>query len=1182
MKEAGPSFAAVETFPLHFQHILNRQMEISSQPIQISGVHSTVALGPLLTQRQGAIAKSPHIVICTDESEVLRTEKAIRAIDPQVKVFVLPSFDVGIYSTLYPNSKAIAARIRFLYNASKALPGQVFLAHAESIMQKTLPYRILRELTFDLKKGATLPENLAALLTMRGYTATPAVEDVGTFSLRGGILDIYSPASEFPYRIETFGDQIDSIRIFDPLTQRSLSEEISAVILPAREALYFEENRQKIAKHFQNSVNDRPIDKEDVREILRSISQGQYFYGMDFLLPYFFDHLDGPLEYFNTAVNLWSVYRVDSLHLADEFIEELKTQYQEGEASLLLRPSPAELYSRFDQFAKPLEIREFDVERISLEDANEKKFEKLEYKSFPLSEFAATCQSLNHDQEKLIDFVSQKCHEWRKSGYRILVSAHSMNLAQRMQLMFERSQFKVIIVSDNEFLWSDWLAKQNEDQNLVHVIVRPFVDSGRWLDEKIIFLRDDEIWGKKKPSRTHKKDDGFSERVNALAFGDLKPGDLVVHKLHGIGIYEGLEVMPIEGVPAEFIRLRYKDNDRLFLPVYRVGQLQKYSGPTNESLIDKLGGTGWAKAQTKVKSHLRDIASNLLKLYAARAELKRPAFSPPDDEYYSFENSFPYEETEDQMRAINDVIGDLGKDKPMDRLVCGDVGFGKTEVAMRAAFKAVQEGKQVAVIAPTTILTFQHGSTFRKRFAQWPVTIRELNRFISKADAKKTLTELKEGKVDIIIGTHRLFSRDVQFKDLGLLVIDEEQKFGVTHKEKIRHMRESIDTLAMSATPIPRTLNMSLVGIRDLSLIHTPPEDRLPTRTFVCRFDEETIRKGIRSEISRGGQVFFLHNRVQSIDQIAATIRELVPEARMTVAHGQMDEHQLEAAMLAFFNHEIDVLICTAIIESGMDIPRANTIFIDNAQNFGVSQLYQLRGRVGRSKERAYCYLLIPATKRLDKEAQERVRIIQENTALGSGIRVAQYDLELRGAGDILGESQSGHINAVGYELYLELLDAAIHEQQGTKAPVADVEPEINLRIPALIPDKYIPDIRMRLSYYKALSQVNSTEDLDRIEDEFRDQFGAPPEPVLNLMGLMLIRKLCRDLGVRDVSAGKNTISLAFTEQTKLPPAQVIQLATRENKKYALTPDQRLKVRMNEVTWPRVHEELEFLLKLCR
>lgn len=1182
MKEVGQSFAVVESFPLHFQHVLNRQIEISSRPIQISGVHSTVALGPLLSQRQGPMAANPQIVICPDEAEVSRVEKAIRAIDPQIKIFTLPAFDVGMYSTLYPNSKVVAARIRFLYNAMKATPGQVFIAHAESVMQKTLPYKVLRELTYELKKGGLLPDNLAQLLNARGYTASPAVEDVGTYSLRGGILDIYSPANEYPYRIETFGDIIDSIRIFDPVTQRSISEETTATLLPAREALYFDENRQRVAKHFQSSVNDRPIDKEDAKEILRAISQGQFFYGMDFLLPFFFDQLDGPLEYFNVPVNLWTVFRVDSLHAADEFLDELKTQFKEGEASLLLRPSPTELYARFDQLPKPLEVREIDIERIALEDANEQKAEMLEYKSFSLSEFAATCQSLNHDQEKLIDYVSQKCHEWRKSGYRILVSAHSMNLAQRMQLMFERSHFKVLITSNNDFLWSEWLTKQNEDQNLIHIIVRPFVDSGRWLDEKIIFLRDDEIWGKKKPSRTHKKDDGFSERVNALAFGDLKPGDLVVHKLHGIGVYEGLEVMAIEGVPAEFIRLRYKDKDRLFLPVYRVGQLQKYSGSTNESLIDKLGGTGWAKAQTKVKAHLRDIAANLLKLYAARASITRPPFSAPDDDYHSFENSFPYSETDDQLRAINDVISDLSREKPMDRLVCGDVGFGKTEVAMRAAFKAVQEGKQVAVIAPTTILTFQHAETFRKRFAQWPVKIRELNRFVSKADQKKTLAELKEGKVDIVIGTHRLFSRDVVYKDLGLLVIDEEQKFGVTHKEKIRHMRESIDTLAMSATPIPRTLNLSLVGVRDLSLISTPPEDRLPTRTFVCRFDDETIRKGIRSELSRGGQVFFLHNRVQSIDQMAATIRELVPEARMTVAHGQMDEHQLESAMLKFFNHEVDVLICTAIIESGMDIPRANTIFIDNAQNFGVSQLYQLRGRVGRSKERAYCYLLIPATKKLDKEAQERVRIIQENTALGSGIRVAQYDLELRGAGDILGESQSGHINAVGYELYLELLDAAIHEQRGTKAEEEIVEPEINLRIPAFIPDKYIPDIRMRLSYYKALSQVNSAEDLDRIEDEFRDQFGAPPEPVLNLMGLMLIRKLCRDLGIRDISASKTAISLAFTAQTKLPPAQVVQLTMRENKKYALAPDQRLKVRMNEVTWPRVHEELEYLLKLCR
>ncbi|MEQ1724200.1 MAG: TRCF domain-containing protein, partial [Pseudobdellovibrio sp.] len=575
-----------------------------------------------------------------------------------------------------------------------------------------------------------------------------------------------------------------------------------------------------------------------------------------------------------------------------------------------------------------------------------------------------------------------------------------------------------------------------------------------------------------------------------------------------------------------------------------------------------------------------DIAAELLQLYAKRSEITRKPVIMDEILYNQFEKGFPFDETDDQLRAISDIQKDFSSDKPMDRLVCGDVGFGKTEVSMRAAFQSVQSKKQVAVLAPTTVLTFQHLETFKKRFAGWGFEIRSLNRFVSAADQKKTLTELKDGKVDILIGTHRLLSKDVAFKDLGLLIIDEEQKFGVTHKEKIKKFKTEVDTLTLSATPIPRTLNMSFTGMRDLSIINTAPVDRLPTRTFISKFDTELIRKGIQSEIARGGQVYFIHNRVQSIYGLADELRQIMPDARMKVAHGQMAEHELESAMLAFFNHEIDVLICTAIVESGMDVPRANTMFIDQAHMFGLSQLYQLRGRVGRSKARAFCYLLLPKDKKIEKDAQERLKVIQENSALGSGIRIAQYDLELRGAGNILGDDQSGHVNSVGYELYMDLLNEALAEAKGESIADRDLDPEINLKVPALIPDSYISDIRIRLSYYKALSEISSQEELDRIEDELKDQFGPIPEPVINLMGLMLIRKQCKDLGVRDISAGLKNISLIFTEKTKLKPETAIQLAMRENKKYSITPDQRLNVRMNSITWSNVYEELNYLLTL--
>ena len=639
--------------------------------------------------------------------------------------------------------------------------------------------------------------------------------------------------------------------------------------------------------------------------------------------------------------------------------------------------------------------------------------------------------------------------------------------------------------------------------------------------------------------------------------------------------------MSINGIDSEFITLSYKEGDKLYLPIYRINQIQKYSGPAGERLIDKLGGTQWTKVKSRVRNALRDVANDLLELYAKRAQIHREPFPSNDGEFLQFEAAFPYDETDDQIKSINDIVADMTSDKPMDRLVCGDVGFGKTEVAMRAAFKAIEGRKQVAVLAPTTVLSFQHLETFTKRFKGWPVTIRALNRFVPTAEARKTAVELKEGKVDFVIGTHRLLSKDIQFKDLGLMIIDEEQRFGVTHKEKIKRFKTNVDTLTLSATPIPRTLNMSLVGMRDLSIINTPPVDRLPTRTFVTKFDAETIGKAITSEIQRGGQVFFLHNRVQSIQGVVDELRQIVPNARIRFGHGQMDEHELEKVMVDFFNHSIDVLVCTTIIEAGIDNPRANTMFIDNAHQFGLSQLYQLRGRVGRSKDRAYCYLLIPANKRIEADAQERLKIIQENTELGSGIRIAPIMILSFAARAISSaKTQSGQIDAVGYEMYLELLEEAIKESKGEEV-YEQIEPDINVRIAALIPDNYIPDIRIRLSYYKALARISSPEDIERIEEELADQFGKLPDQVLNLMGLMLIRHHCKKLGIRDLSSGPKNIALAFTDRTPLPPQRVVQLAQQDPKRYSLTPDMRLNIRMGNLSWPNIYDELLSLEKLC-
>lgn len=1169
-----------EHLPWKVENSIDRFFRTGEPEMEIVGSDSATLLAGLLTQPKIALNEKPHLVVVGDHAAAQRLLTSLQFIAPSTRACILPGFDVGPYSGLYPNRRTLAQRLRWLWRAQNAKPGDVFIAPVDALLQRTLPYQSLSKRVLGLRKNDVLPDDFAAQLEARGYASVPLVEDVGTFSIRGGIVDVFSPAHDHPVRLELFGDIIESMRAFDEDNQRSLEETDRLDILPASEVLFTDENRQKAAVLFRKSFEGRDVDREEAQALLYQLAQGQHFHGLEFLLSYFYETPALPVEHFNSPLNVWRLDPFELTRAYDLLAAESKKEYESSEQQIV-RPLFSEVYGSLENVSYPPGSQTVTLSKVRLGDeASEEGVALLPISTADLKEVAAQSKSLATQAHDLAEYIAKKITEWKTLGYRVFLSVTTQAQAQRLKLLLEKSELRPTLVEENLYAWDEWLAQQSEDRTLLHVIERPLGESLRYTDEHLILLREEDLFGAKRASRNYKSSGTLEQRAASFNFGDIKAGDLIVHKLHGIGVFEGMKVMPIQGADAEFIQIKYKDNDRLYLPVYRVHQIQKYSGPSTAALIDKLGGPGWEKTKTKVRSHLRDVASELLKIYAARSVAERPAFHAPDEDYTSFEATFPYQETDDQLRAIADVLRDLGKPHPMDRLVCGDVGFGKTEVAMRAAFHAVTNKKQVAIIAPTTVLSFQHLENFKKRMAKWPIVVKSLNRFVPKKEITQTLKDLKNGQVDILIGTHRLLSADVQFKDLGLLIIDEEQRFGVKHKEKLRKMKTALDTLAMSATPIPRTLNMSLVGIRDLSLINTAPVDRLATRTFVTKFEADTIRKAIMSEVSRGGQVYFIHNRVQSIYALADQLREIVPEVRFRVAHGQMEEGELEKCMIEFFNHEIDMLLCTTIVESGMDVSSANTMFIDNAQQLGLSQLYQLRGRVGRSKERAYCYLLIPNQRRIEKDAQERLRIIQENTALGSGMRIAQYDLELRGAGDILGEEQAGHVNAVGYELYLELLEEAVRTAKGEAPPEGDVEPEINVRIPALIPDSYISDLRIRLAYYKQLSEIESAEDIDRIEDELRDQFGKLPEQTLNLMGLMLIRKECKDLAVRDLSSAETSITLAFTAQTKLPPQKVIELASRTNKKYTITPDNRLRIRMNEINWPRIHDELSYLKTL--
>ncbi|QDK39552.1 transcription-repair coupling factor [Bdellovibrio sp. NC01] len=1162
------------------ESILERAFETSRGKIQVTGASSPLALAFFLSQTYSKKINSlPHLVVVGSHEEALELQQLIEFFDPLRQSTILSAFDVSAYSGLYPNSQSVSDRLNFLAKAQNAKAGEIFISSSDALMQKTLPPKILKEFTRVLKSGDELPEDIAGYLNSLGYVSAPMVEDKGQYALRGGIVDIFPPTEKMPVRLDLFGDQVETIRHFSVEDQRSADEIQSFTLCPAREVLFRDEVHEKLLQRVRANIDSRPVEKAEAEETLRSLVLKNAFPGIEFLIPYFYGELVSPLAHFPSALNVFFLDPIEIARCADEFMADLKADFATSEAHVI-RPLMDELYVGFDKIDYPQGSRQLYFSSLEYLEGEESADANVEYKTALTTDFTNLSRSNAVGSEEWLRAATNKLHRWRDEGYRIFVGTKNQSHIDRLALIFEKLELKAVRTRDDEYKWDSWLQEQDGDKHLVHIIPRYLADSLRLDEEMVIFLRDEDFYGKKTRSRESSGAQDFQKQAKRLAFGDLKPGDLVVHVKHGIGVYEGLKIMNIGGVDSEYIQVGYKDKDKLYLPVYRVGQLQKFSGAGATSVLDKLGGTAWEKTKAKVKSHVRDIAADLLALYAKRAEMHRPPFHFKEEEIALFENGFPYEETDDQLRAIGDISRDLTSTKPMDRLVCGDVGFGKTEVAMRAAFFAIQARKQVAVLAPTTVLTFQHFETFKKRFEGWPVDIRVLNRFVTPAETKKTIQDLKDGKVDLVVGTHKLLGSSIAYKDLGLLIIDEEQKFGVTHKEKIKKIRTSVDTLTLSATPIPRTLNMALVGIRDLSLINTAPVDRLPTRTFVTKFDQETIRKAISAEISRGGQVYFIHNRIESIYGLADEIRQIVPEARIRVAHGQMEEHELEKAMLAFFHHEIDVLICTAIVESGMDVPRANTMFIDSAHMFGLSQLYQLRGRVGRSKTRAYCYLMMPRDRKLDKEQQERLKIIQENTALGSGIKIAQYDLELRGSGNILGEEQSGHVNTVGYELYMDLLNEALAEAKGESVEDMELDPEINLKIPALIPDAYIKDIRIRLGYYKALAEISSQDDLDRIEEELRDQFGPIPDQTVNLMGLMLIRRQCKELGVRDVSAGVKSVSLIFTEKTKLKPEVVIQLAVRESKKYSLTPDNRLNIKLSTISWSAVYEELEQLLRL--
>jgi len=1079
-----------------------------------------------------------------------------------------PSSEVQPYSFAGFESEVWIGRMATLFRLAEGRSPRVIVLGLDALIRRIIPQSVFHRVSFSLSVGQEIDRDvIVERLFESGYSRGPLVEDVGDFSVRGFILDLYPPTYPFPVRIEQMGDRIESIRFFDPTNQRSRDDapEIQVgpihMLIPDKPSL--EQGVEKLLERCETAGVEKRVRQHLVDDFRHRIR----FPGADFYLPYFFARLESLFEYLPRDAILMAPDR-DTLGRAFEDLQEeiFRGRESSAEAGLPV-PEPDDLYVTPDEFFQrirdfrtvtisPLEIEEPGLSRIRVECASNKDIRP------------ALLRSKAYDAG-MAGLVT-RLTGWRDDGNEVLLVSHTQGQAQRLLKLLEPYPLGL------DFRGAGFEAANLEGSSSpgIRLYIGALSAGFRMEHVRRIILTEEEIFGPRVRIPPRKRARG----TLIASLTDLVEGEAVVHEDYGIGIFRGLISKEFEGIPGEVMVIEYSGGDLLYHPVDRLQVIQKYvSGSEEPPRIDRLGGKGWAKVKARVKRSIREMARELLDIYAKRRVAARPPYSAGGEDLTAFEAAFDFEETPDQARAIQDVMEAMDTDKPMDRLVCGDVGYGKTEVALRASFRAVMDGKQVAVLVPTTVLAQQHFDTFSSRFDGYPIAVDVISRFRSPADQKDTLKRLEQGKVDLIIGTHRLLSKDVKFRDLGLLVVDEEQRFGVGHKEKIKKYKAHVDVLTLTATPIPRTLNLSLTGIRDLSVIETPPANRQSIRTHVVRQTDEAIREVLVKEINRGGQAFFLHNRVQTIYKRTAALQKLVPEARFGVAHGQMSDTELEQVMVDFVTGKINILVCTSIIESGLDIPRANTIVIERADTFGLADLYQLRGRVGRSHVRAYAYLMTPPESLMTPDAVKRLAVIQEHSDLAQGFRIAMRDMEIRGAGNILGSSQSGHVAQVGYEMYLDLLEQAVQEIKGEEPPPR-IDPEIRLRLEALIPEAYAPDPRQRMNLYKRLSRATEPSEIDGIEEEIYDLYGKPPVAAYHLIQIMRIRLSMKELRILRLDYNKQDLVFAFDTQTPVDPTRLIEWA-QQDRQVRLLPGDRLAYRVGAMDEEARIEKCMELLK---
>jgi transcription-repair coupling factor (superfamily II helicase) len=1113
--------------------------------------------------RETGKGKRPILHIARDGNRLATLEDAIKFFAPDVEVLSFPAWDSVPYDRVAPNAETVARRIGTLAALAARKPDDtrplIVLTSINAALQRVPPRDFVASTSVKLAPGnAAVMQDLVATLESLGYGRAGTVTDPGQYALRGGILDVYPPGGQ-PLRLDFFGDTLESIRAFDPNTQRTEARVESVQLMPMSEVSLAPEARRafraRYVELFGAVTGDDPL--------YESVSVGRQHQGMEHWLPLFHDHLDTLFDYVPDAVITLDPLVQDAREKRHEQIDD---HYDARAQALERKAFGAPPYNPVPPDSMFLTDKDWQAVLASRHTIALDPFEHPEGEANGAVSFGGRqgrTFSIERQTEGINVFDAMVAHsqKLRKDGKRVIVACWTVGARERLAALLEEHGLEDTTQAET---FDDAIAAPvNATVFAVLPLERGFEAPG------IAVIGEQDILGDRliRRARTKRRSDSLTEVAS------LTLGDLVVHADHGIGRFEGLTTIQAAGEPHDCLEVHYQGGDKLYLPVENIELLSRYGSDEAGAQLDRLGGVAWQSRKARLKKRIRDMAEKLIKVAAMRELRQAPSLTPPEGLYDEFAARFPYEETEDQTTSITAVLDDLASGRPMDRLVCGDVGFGKTEVALRASLVAVLSGKQVAVVVPTTLLARQHFHTFTERFRGLPVKIAQASRLVGGKELAEVKKGLTSGDINIVIGTHALLGKSIEFADLGLLIVDEEQHFGVKHKERLKQLREDVHVLTLTATPIPRTLQLALSGVREMSLIATPPVDRLAVRTYVTPFDDMTLREALLRERYRGGQTFFVVPRISDLDEAQAFLAEHVPELKVARAHGQMPSSELDSIMNAFYDRQYDVLLSTTIVESGLDIPTANTLIVYRADMFGLAQLYQLRGRVGRSKIRAYAYFTIPADMRLTPAAEKRLKVLQSLDTLGAGFILASHDLDIRGAGNLLGEEQSGHIREVGFELYQNMLEEAVQALRGGEA--AEIEdqwsPRINLGTSVLIPEEYVPDLQVRLGLYRRLSSVETHEGIESFAAEMIDRFGPLPEEVRHLLDVVEIKALCRQAGIEQIDAGPKGAVIAFRNKSFANPEGLIAFIRDEGHKVKLQPDHRMIYLGN---WPTPEERL--------